>query len=97
MKLIIEKVDNGYIVTNKFDENSKTVIQESNYDNEIYADAELLRTINQLIGESTSKHSQYRMYINVLPGEDYEGKVDDVMKSDMDFMAHVCQRKIVKK
>jgi len=94
MKLIIEKVGNGYIITDKSDENRKTVIQESNYDNEIYADAELLRIINILLGESTTKYSQHRMYINVLPGEDYEGKVDDTMKSDMDFMVHICQRKI---
>lgn len=90
MKLTIEKVDNGYIVTNKSDENRKTVIQVSNFDNEVYSDAELLRVVNQLIGESTSKHSQHRVYVNVLPGENYDGPVDERMKSDMEFMSYLC-------
>jgi hypothetical protein len=84
-KVTIEKVDNGYIVEHDtgFEEDSvtKIVCQEKEEDfnseesGEVDAFADLLWTLNEMIGPSTSRYAKKRIYIEIKPGDKYEDTI----------------------
>lgn len=84
MKLIIEKVDNGYILTDLSDEHKKCIFEEDE-GLEKHALADLLRMIELKLGDYTSDYDQHRVFVFVLPGTNYNGPISDQMKDDMDW------------
>lgn len=86
MKLSIEKTDNGYLM--EYDSEyadgaprvSKRVFQENDDDGElaeVNAMACALRTIDELIGPSTSRYSPGRVYVKVEPGDKHVSEEEE--------------------
>ena len=72
MKLEIEVVGNGYIVT-KLDEESKEVtVFESKHDSDVESVRDLLGHIESEIGHSSSRHDDKRIYVIIAPGDKHE-------------------------
>jgi len=67
MKMTIESVDNGYVVSA---ENYCFVYQEGGPENHIQ---EMLLDLLDLIGESGGRHDKERIYIDIRPGDKYDG------------------------
>jgi len=84
MKLTIEKVDNGYILTDHSDDDKKNIFEEAE-NLEKYALADLLRMVELKLGDYTSDYDQHRVFVFVLPGTNYTGPISNQMKDDMEW------------
>lgn len=74
MKLLIETVANGFILTVKDDDSHKLVFSKFNgtVESDIQTMIELLYSINDLVGPMTSRYSKERIVITTEPGDKYE-------------------------
>lgn len=74
MKLLIETVSNGFILTVKDDDSHKLVFSQFNgtEESQIQTMVELLYSINDLIGPMTSRYSKERIRVITEPGDKYE-------------------------
>ena len=80
MKITIEMAANGWLIRTQPDhpeDRSETYVYSHadsfNDTDEVKAFAEVLWRINDLIGPETSRHSVARIYVEVKPGDKYEG------------------------
>ena len=80
MKVTIETAVNGWLIRTQsdFSEDMPELYVYSHSDSthhtdEVKAFAEVLWRINDLIGPTTSRHSVARIYVEVKPGDKYEG------------------------
>lgn len=71
----IRKVRNGYVlkVSGREDGPEEVVCQEK-YDDEVECFAGFLRYLNEEYGPVTNRYSEKRIYVNVEPGDKFEGK-----------------------
>jgi len=76
--ITIKVADNGFILSHTvtFDndppDHTDYVYQNNEEDDGLSAMADMLRTINDLLGPSTSRYSKERIYVNIEPGDKYE-------------------------
>ena len=80
MKITIEMAANGWLIRTQPDhpeDRSETYVYSHadsfNDTDEVKAFAEVLWRINDLIGPTTSRHSVARIYVEVKPGDNYQG------------------------
>lgn len=76
MSLVLKMVSNGWILEDHSDpEFIRIEVFESKTDSaqgEVEAMARLLWTVDSLIGPTTSRYSEHRIYIRVEPGDKFE-------------------------
>lgn len=86
MKLTIELVANGWMLTDESDPEmpKKHVFEDTGSGSLVNADREsleafrrLLWSINDLLGPSTSRYSKDRIYIELKPGDKHEDYKDE--------------------
>lgn len=89
MKLIVERVENGYVLKYKDPITEKIVTQV--FDNELQSDIQALRTlfynIEELVAETTSRYSKERLFIGAIPGDKYEGEHTKEVKDTIDSLS----------
>lgn len=84
MKVLIERVKNGYILKYKDDKVVTTLVFDEDGKGAIPTFIDLVRTLESLIGEIDSRYSQERLFLGVLPGDKYEGENTDLVKETIE-------------
>lgn len=92
MKLKIESVENGFIVTeNSEDRIRRHVFHKNESDDSLETEINLLYFIASVLFESESKYSQHRLYINSFPGNSFEGELTEKQKNDYKYIKSICE------
>lgn len=92
MKLVIESVLNGWVISYKDDDNQTQKMaysygfQVGDYCKEGVSDVKafqsVLYDINEMLGPHTGRYSEERIHINVEPGDKYEDSMLDGMRPE---------------
>ena len=89
MKLIIESVENGYILKYKDPITDKVITQV--FDNELQSNIRALEllfySVAELIAEPTSRYSEERLFVGAVPGDKYEGEHTEQVKDTIDTLS----------
>jgi hypothetical protein len=89
MTIIIKKVDNGYIITEKTQHDKAcSVIEEAEMEThgELNAAMGVLYCVRDLLGFSGSAYDGKQICIFAMPGYKFDGEIDEDIKKDMTHM-----------
>ncbi len=92
MKMLIKRLDNGFITYSKIesDDDKEILVHEEN-GSEIDSMISLLYCINNFFGSHPGKYAPERLYISKLPGHDCEQEITDAnyLTSMLEMFAEV--------
>lgn len=95
MKITIEAVQNGFILIDNTEDNTKKFVfhkDEDSFDESLNTEINLLYAIADLLFESKNKYSAHRLYIKDFPGHSYEGDLTQQQKEDFELIKSICER-----